>query len=305
MRCPKCQFDHQLQTTECLACGIIFSRYQAALEANQAALAAQRPLTPATPVPGSMRAEVLRELQYRIFALPLALLLAWLLARTPVRMAAGMLAMVLHESGHAITSWLTGRWAVPLLWVTMHGDSRSWGIVLGIAAAMGLLGLLAWKAQRWGWVLAAAAGLIVQMTFLSLPAESTIVFGGDAGAMVLATFLMAAFYAPRESMLCRSWGLRWGLLVIGALSFIHVLLMWTGPYEDLPFGEIEGVNLSDPSLLTEMFGWSVTQLVDRYVHLGRICLLALLVLYLCGLLSAYLEISRSPSPEKQRLAASR
>ena len=27
MRCPKCQFDHELQTTECLKCGIVFSRY--------------------------------------------------------------------------------------------------------------------------------------------------------------------------------------------------------------------------------------------------------------------------------------
>lgn len=38
MRCPKCQFDHPLQTTECLKCGIVFSRYQPALEsaANQA-----------------------------------------------------------------------------------------------------------------------------------------------------------------------------------------------------------------------------------------------------------------------------
>ena len=37
MRCPKCQFDHPLQTTECLKCGIVFSRYQAPLEsaANQ------------------------------------------------------------------------------------------------------------------------------------------------------------------------------------------------------------------------------------------------------------------------------
>ena len=30
MRCPKCQFDHPLQTTECLKCGIIFARYLAA-----------------------------------------------------------------------------------------------------------------------------------------------------------------------------------------------------------------------------------------------------------------------------------
>ena len=32
MRCPKCQFDHPLQTTECLKCGIIFARYLAVLE---------------------------------------------------------------------------------------------------------------------------------------------------------------------------------------------------------------------------------------------------------------------------------
>jgi hypothetical protein len=68
--------------------------------------------------------------------------------------------------------------------------------------------------------------------------------------------------------------------------------MWTGPYENLPFGEIEGVNLSDPSLLTEMYGWSVPQLVDRYVRLGRTCLMALLVLYLGGLVWAYLRIPR-------------
>src|SRR5579883_280174 len=32
MHCPKCQFDHPLQTTECLKCGIVFSRYQPPLD---------------------------------------------------------------------------------------------------------------------------------------------------------------------------------------------------------------------------------------------------------------------------------
>jgi len=308
MRCPKCQFDHELQTTECLKCGIIFSRYQAALAAKQAALAAPGPLASAVAfeaaaedVPDSTaRADSLRELKCRILALPLALLAAKLVAGTPLRLAAGMLAMMLHESGHAITSWLTGRWAVPMLWVTMHGDDRSWAIVLCLAAAIVFMGYLAWQADRWGWVLAAGVALIAQVTFLSLPAESTIVFGGDAGAMVLATILMAAFYLPRQSAVHKNWGLRWGLLAIGALSFLHVFLLWTGPYEELPFGEIEGVNLSDPSLLTEMYGWSVTQLVDRYVRLGRMCLVALLALYVWGLVSAYLELRRSPAREKQR-----
>jgi len=115
------------------------------------------------------------------------------------------------------------------------------------------------------------------------------------GALVLATILMATFYAPRESRLYKSWGLRWGLLGIGALSFMHVFLLWSGPLEDLPFGEIEGVNLSDPSLLTEMYGWTVLQMVDRYVRLGTFCLAALLALYVWGLVSAYLRLRRSPA----------
>ena len=27
MQCPKCQFDHAAQTTECLKCGIVFAKY--------------------------------------------------------------------------------------------------------------------------------------------------------------------------------------------------------------------------------------------------------------------------------------
>jgi len=307
MRCPKCQFDHPLQTTECLKCGIVFSRYRPALEsAPQPAVsstpgAAPANLTPPAAVSDSDdtvgRSDALRELKYRFLALPLALLLARLVAGSGLRLASGMLAMVLHESGHAITAWLTGRWAVPLLWVTPHGETRSWGIVLLVTAAICFVGFVAWKMERWGWLLVAGAMLVLQLIVVALPASvppgSLIVFFGDGGALLLATLLMASFYAPRESRLYKSWGLRWGLLTIGALAFLHVFLMWKGPLEDLPFGEIEGVNLSDPSLLTEMYGWSVLQMVDRYVHLGEACLLFLLALYLWGLVSAYLELRRS------------
>ena len=204
-----------------------------------------------------------------------------------------MLAMVLHESGHAITAWLTGRWAVPLLWVTMHGEERSWSVVLILTFTISFAGFLAWKTQRWGWVCAAAAVLLLQLIFLSSPhAGALIVFVGDGGALVLATILMATFYAPRESALYKNWGLRWGLLAIGALTFMHVFRTWSGPFEDLPFGEIEGVNLSDPSLLTEMYGWSVPQLIDRYLRLAKVCLVVLLALYVWGLFSAYQQVMK-------------
>lgn len=311
MHCPKCQFDHELQTSECLKCGIIFSRYQAALEraaldANQATVAVPMAKAPALSPALAPDAyftvrdndfDASRELKYRVLALPLALLVGRWMVGTGLQMPIGMLAMVLHESGHAITAWLTGRWAVPLLWVTMHGEERSWPVVLILASAIVFGGFLAWKAERWGWVCIASAALILQLTMLSMPNPGAlIVFGGDGGAMVLATILMATFYAPRESAFYENWGLRWGLLVIGAPAFMLVFRTWSGPIEDLPFGEIEGVNLSDPSLLTEMYGWSVAQLIDRYLRLATVCLVVLLALYLWGLLSAYLE-TRLPSPE--------
>jgi hypothetical protein len=311
MRCPKCQFDHELQTTNCLKCGIVFSRYKAALDAvtKQGESAAQLPQAPllssSSTEPLVDRSDAFRELKYRALALPLALLFAWLVTSTGLRIVAGMLAMVVHESGHAITAWLTGRWAVPLLWVTMHGDARSWAVVLVLTCAIGLGGFLAWKMERWGWVCMAAAVLIMQLIFLSLPNPGAlIVFGGDGGALVLATILMATFYAPRESALYKKWGLRWGLLVIGALTFMHVFRTWSGPIDDLPFGEIEGVNLSDPSLLTEMYGWSVAQLIERYLRLATLCLVVLLALYLWGLVSAYLE-TRPPASQGKTAQVSR
>ena len=336
MRCPKCQFDHPLQTTECLKCGIVFSKYKppadilaipalsgAVAKQPDAALAAKpadekmvaavvssfvgtldRALSPdADNSPAAIQKEAATEFKYRLLALPLALLVARLVAGTSLRVAAGMLAMVLHESGHAITAWLAGRWAVPMLWVTMHGEERSWLIVLFLTAAIIFGGFLAWKMEHWGWVCVAGALLILQITILSAHHdEALIVFFGDGGAMVLATILMATFYAPRESALCQNWGLRWGLLVIGALTFMHVYRLWSGPFENIPFGEIEGVNLSDPSLLTQMYGWNVAQLIDRYLLLAKVCLVLLFGLYVWGLVSAYLE-ARSPWTSRWPVAA--
>jgi hypothetical protein len=298
MRCPKCQFDHASQTTECLRCGIVFSRFEepAVLSSTKSNEVVTAPTfaqdSAEDQVPPRARNDAYKELKYRIIALPLALLVARLLASSGFGAVSGMLAMVLHESGHAITAWLAGRWAVPMLWVTMHGDDRSWLVVLAVTTAIGCGGFLAWRARLWGWVCAAAAMLIVQVVFLNAPAPpgALIVFGGDGGALLLSTVLMAAFYAPRESWVYKNWGLRWGLLVIGALSFMYVFHSWSGPYENIPFGEIEGVNLSDPSLLTEMYGWSVIQLVDRYIFLATACLVTLAVVYIWGLIAAYAEI---------------
>ena len=88
-------------------------------------------------------------------------------------------------------------------------------------------------------------------------AQLAIIFGGDGGAMVIGTLLILTFFAPEGSKF-RHGALRWGLLVIGAAAFVDTASTWWRARTDLgviPFGEIEGVGLSDPSKLAEA-GWS-------------------------------------------------
>jgi hypothetical protein len=304
MRCPKCQFDHELQTTECLKCGIVFARYEAALEAEKAGGAAPvvplPALSPAAPLADTEPYDARRELQYRALALPLALLVGrWVAASRALAFIAGVLEMIVHECGHAVTSWLTGRWAVPSIGVTMTGEYRSWWIVVGLAGALIFGGFKAWKAERWGWVCAAGAVLLLQLVIQSQPAftqGALIVFGGEGGALVLSTILMSTFYVSRQSPLFKAQGMRWGLLLMGAMSFMYSYRLWSGPWENIPFGEIEGVNLSDPTRLTEEYGWSVIQMVDRYLLLARVCFAALLALYVWGLVSTYLDVRSKTLP---------
>ena len=92
------------------------------------------------------------------------------------------------------------------------------------------------------------------------------------------------------------------MLAIGTLAFMHVYRLWSGPWENIPFGEIEGANLSDPSLLTGMYGWTVIQLVDRYLLLAKACFLAMGAMYFWGLMPAYVAM-RFPAPQRTYLAS--
>ena len=331
MRCPKCQFDHPLQTTECLKCGIIFSKYKPPVDSPETSAlspAAAEPhvgtplvaksgdgkmaaavvsslamsldtalSTDAEKSPAEIRKDASRELIYRLLALPLALLVAYWLTGTGFNMIAGMLAMVVHECGHAIAAWLAGRWAVPTFWFTMIGQDTSWLVVLLVTGGILFGGYQALRKRSWGLVCAAGAILFLQFDIMSMPANrgAVVIFAGDGGALVLATILMGTFYAPSDSAIGKSWGLRWGLLIIGALAFMHVYRLWSGPWENIPFGELEGRGPSDPSLLTEMYGWSVIQLVDRYLLLAKACFMAMGAMYLWGLMSAYATM-RVPAP---------
>ena len=218
------------------------------------------------------------EWKLRAWAIPAALVLAlgfncWptghLLQRT-------FLSMIPHEVGHAVTGWWCGFAAIPGLWKTLIPETRGTIVPLVVAGLTIGLAYVGWRAERTiAIVIALALGALqlIGTTSQLDTAHVAITFGGDGGAMVIGTLLIATFFAPAGSKL-RAGGLRWGLLVIGAAAYVDTAMTWwraRGDHELIPFGEIEGVGLSDPSKLAEA-GWNPTQIVGRYMLLATACL---------------------------------
>jgi hypothetical protein len=203
------------------------------------------------------------------------------------------LSMMVHELGHAVTAWWSGFAAMPTVWKTLIPEAR------GVLAPVLVLGLEAWLfvrgwvGQRMAWV-AAAIALAGAQAYATLEvsvdrAHEAITFGGDAGAMVLGSLLVLTFFAGPASRL-RTNQLRWGLVVIGAAALVDTFSTWSAARRDpdvIPFGEIEGVGLSDPSKLDEVYGWTTHQLVHRYLNLGIGCFVIIGIAWIWFTYAAY------------------
>jgi len=228
------------------------------------------------------------EWKLRAAAIPAVLVLAFAFHAWPTGhwLQRTFLSMMVHELGHAVTAWWCGFAAIPTVWKTLIPEAR--GVVVS-ALVLGLEGWIlvrGWTTQRMAWF-AVGLGLAVLQVIGTLElsvdrAQEAITFGGDAGAMVLGTLLMLTFFVGPASRL-RTNHLRWGFLVIGAAALVDTLATWRAARADpdtIPFGEIEGVGLSDPSKLDEIYGWTIRQLVHRYTNLGTACLVVLAVAWL-------------------------
>jgi len=203
------------------------------------------------------------------------------------------LAMPVHELGHAATAWLCGYSAVPTLWRTLVPEERGFvaAVLLACALAYGIF--RACESEKW--LLAAlCAGMLALQgvgTFYlhARTAQMLITFGGDGLGMVIAILLMASFFFGKRTQLYRG-GLRWGFLAIGAAAYVDMYSVWAAARHDygrIPFGEQEGVGLSDAARLVDWYGWTADQLVHRYFVLGLACLAALAAVYAWGVWRAW------------------
>jgi hypothetical protein len=195
------------------------------------------------------------------------------------------LSMPLHELGHAISGWWSGYASLPGLWKTTLPETRGVVISIFVFALEAYILWRAWSTQRMD-LFALGLGLALAQLYCTtqlspIDVEQLFTFCGDAGAMVLGTILMMTFFCDEESRL-RAGGLRYGLISIGAAAFIDTFATWWSARTDtdaIPFGEIEGVGLSDPSKLQEQFGWATQTIVDRYVLVGTLCLAVLVAVW--------------------------
>jgi len=222
------------------------------------------------------------EWKVRAIAIPAALVLAVAFHAWPLghMLQRTFLSMIVHELGHAVTGWWCGFTALPGLWKTLIPESRGFVWVVVLAVELGVVAY-GWMRARLWITLGGLALALLQFAGTRAEvdaAQAWIIFGGDGGAMVIGTLLIASFFIPK----LREHGLRWGLLAIGAAAFVDTFATWWAARCDsdvIPFGEIEGVGQSDPSKLQEVYGWSTDQLVHRYVTLGVACLAALAAVY--------------------------
>ena len=99
MQCPKCHFENEEHAAECVKCGIVFAKY-----AEHQKMAPIRELR--EEINQEEVAEDRQETTYRIVAIPAALLFArFLVGIAPAFVR--IIAMFVHETGHAVSAWLS------------------------------------------------------------------------------------------------------------------------------------------------------------------------------------------------------
>jgi hypothetical protein len=222
------------------------------------------------------------ETRLRRYGIPVAMLVCWLLVKTGPGhfLLRTFCSMWVHEIGHATTAWLCGFLAFPGPWFTPTAQDRSYFFALLVLALL-VYGTVRFRPLA----MLVAVQLVCTLVLTADGARQLIYFMGDGGALLYGTLLMLTLYAPEGSALKRDW-LRWGFLVIGAASFADVFDQWWAARTDpdrIPFGMNEGRGLSDPSVLSDRYGWSADRIVHSYVALGVVCLLVLAVFYVRGM----------------------
>ncbi len=237
-------------------------------------------------------------------ALPIALLFAIVLHLLVFpRFLLRGIQIWIHEFGHATVAWMAGHAATPLPfgWTNVS-DDRSTSVYVCFLILLLLLFWSGWREQK-PWAMGLATVLAIGQYYMTwqMPEYTyyqLISFGGVGGELYLSTLLMVCFYFPLPDRF--RWDFwRYLALIMAAYTFTSSFGMWhqikTGTAE-IPWGSMlggQGDAGGDMNKLSSM-GWSDTQIVNTYSHLGNVCLLVLIGIYGLFLLRSLQKRHRLP-----------
>ena len=230
-------------------------------------------------------------------ALPIAVVVTVLakLLVLPDMMLWYFFAIPVHEMGHALSGWLSGRRVIPVgALILMAGMTfyfsfeRSLTVYLLLLA--GLLRLFVFACRRSSVGLGGLALLLMllqfKMTWAQSATQAKMLFtlGGLTGEYLLSTLLVLAYFyrlpLPRWDFF------RYLALMAGTYVLASAWWLWhriAKGRAEMPLGSFlngRGDSGGDLNQLMEVHGWTQSQLLQYFKHLGSICLWVVLVHYL-------------------------
>jgi hypothetical protein len=242
------------------------------------------------------------------FALPIAFAIALALNQTSARVLLYPFQIVVHELGHAMSAWLSGRIAVPLpMGITFWGPPNLF-VSLLVTGLLVAYGVVAWRERRHFAVATAIALLTLQVCLSWLVTDSVsemwITFGGIGGELLISTFLVVAFYYRAPDRL--RWDFwRFVLLLPAACAFTLQALLWERAATNtahIPMGSALSATRDgsgDLEKLVQVYGWSIEQIVHAYRLLAFVCLTAITLHYVAFLARTWLLMDRSAVPAER------
>lgn len=236
-------------------------------------------------------------------ALPIAFVVALLLNLTSARVLLYPFQIVIHELGHAVTAWLSGRIAIPLpMGITFWGPPNML-VSLVVTGLLVTFGVLAWRERRLFAVGTAVTLLLLQVCLSWLiprsASEMWITFGGIGGELLLSAFAIVAFYYPAPDRV--RWDFwRFVLLLPAASAVVMQALLWEKAAIDssyIPMGSALSATRDgsgDLEKLVQLYGWSIQQIVESYRLIAFVCLVAIVLHYLAFLARTWMASFAAP-----------
>jgi hypothetical protein len=215
------------------------------------------------------------------FALPSAFLLSAIFHWLGLDLLLFGMRLWIHEVGHAMVAWFSGRAATPLPfgWTNVNPD-RSPMVYLCFLTLWGLLfytGWQEWKRLSIGIAVVAAIVQFGMTWFMSQDMfEMWLAFGGIGGEFYVSTLLVIGFYIPLPDRW--RWDFwRYPALFMGASTFFNTFSFWHQVKRgmvDIPWGSLLGGGGDAGGDMNQLhdIGWSDGQIINTYMAIGQVCL---------------------------------